>query len=83
MTRPSLNRMMRCARAGERVIVRDENDRRLRFAIERLEQLDDVRAGVAVEISRRLVGEQDARRVRECARDRDALLLAAGELRGK
>ena len=35
----------------------------------------------AVEISRRLVGQQDPGIVREGARDRDALLLAAGELR--
>ena len=83
MTRPSLSRMMRCVRARERVIVRHENDRRLRLAVERLEQIDDVRAGVAVEISRRLVGEQDSRRVGERARDRDALLFAAGELRGE
>ena len=49
-TRPSLNRMIALRARGERMIVRDEHDRRLRFAIERLEQLDDVRAGVAVEI---------------------------------
>ena len=51
-----------------------------RLAVERLEQLDDVRAGLAVEVARRLVGEEQARRVAERARDGDALLLAAGEL---
>ena len=72
---------MRSRVAGEREVVRDEHDRRPRFAVERLEQLDDARAGVAVEIAGRLVGEEDARRVGERARDGDALLLAAGELR--
>src|SRR4051812_41763370 len=35
-----------------------------------------------VEVSGRLVGEQDTRSIRDRARDRDALLLAAGKLRG-
>ena len=35
--------------------------------------------GVRVEIAGRLVGQQDARRVGDRARDRDALLFAAGE----
>ena len=34
-----------------------------------------------IEIAGRLVGEQDARRIGDRARDRDALLLAAGQLR--
>ena len=42
---------------------------------------EDVLGGVHVEIAGRLVGEQDARRVGDRARDRDALLLAAGQLR--
>ena len=37
--------------------------------------------GARVEIAGRLVGEQDARRVGDRARDRDALLLAAGQFR--
>ena len=40
------------------------------------------RDGPAVEIAGRLVGEQQVRLVRERARDRDALLLAAGQLPG-
>ena len=63
--------------------MRDEHDRRARLAVERLEQLDDARAGLAVEVARRLVGEEEARRVAERARDGDALLLAARELVGK
>ena len=37
--------------------------------------------GVRVEISGRLVGQQHARRIGDRARDRDALLLAAGKFR--
>ena len=37
--------------------------------------------GARVEVAGRLVGEQDARRVGDRARDRDALLLAARKLR--
>ena len=60
-----------------------EHDRGVGLPVERLEQLDDAAAGVAVEISRRLVGEEDARRVRERAGDRHALLFAAGQLHGE
>ena len=37
--------------------------------------------GARIEIAGRLVGQQHARRVGDRARDRDALLLAAGKLR--
>ena len=45
------------------------------------EERDDVRARGAVEVPRRLVGEDDARLLDERPGDRDALLLAAGEMR--
>ena len=45
------------------------------------QQLDDVVAGGAVEIARRLVREHDHRLVGQRPRDRDALLLAARQLR--
>src|SRR5439155_17976701 len=44
---------------------------------------NDLVGSLAVEVPRRLVGQQNARLVRQCARDRNALLLAAGELRRK
>src|ERR1700738_2717179 len=44
---------LRAAREAE--VVRHEHDRRPRFAVEVLQQLDDVRAGVAVEIPGGLV----------------------------
>ena len=44
------------------------------------EQLHDAGARGGVEVSGRLVGEQDLRLVDDGAGDRDALLLTAGEL---
>ena len=67
----------------ERQIVRHENDGRSRLAIQCLEQLDDAHSCVTIEISRRLIREQNPRPVRECACDRDSLLLAARELSRK
>ena len=45
------------------------------------ERAENVVGGADVEIAGRLVGEKDARRIGDRARDRDALLLAAGEFR--
>ena len=47
------------------------------------EQADHVRAGLRVEVSGRLVGEDHARLDDERTGDRDALLLTAGELGGR
>src|SRR5262245_54393539 len=67
----------------ETKVVSDKDDRRSRLSIESLEQGDNFRPSVAVEISCGLVGEQDHRTIYERACDRDALLLAAGKLRRK
>ena len=48
--------------------------------MEVVEELDDLGAGVAVEVARRLVGEEDGRLRDEGAGDPDALLLAARQL---
>src|SRR5690606_3719220 len=66
---------------GAEGIVRDEHERRPALAVQFLHQRDGAFAGRGVEISGRLVGEQDPRLVDERARERDALLLAARELR--
>jgi hypothetical protein len=71
-----------CARSECR-IVRDENNGGSCFTIQRFEQLEYTRACIRVEVSRRLIREQNSRRIRECARDRNALLLAARELHWK
>ena len=51
------------------------------LAIAVKQKLDDLAAGRFVEIAGRLVGHQDRRVGRDRARERDALLLAAGKLR--
>ena len=66
---------------GDLGIVGDEDERRLAGAVNLQEQVDDMSARRAVEVAGRLVGQQDRRVVRERARDGDALLLAARELR--
>ncbi len=66
---------------GDLGIVGDEDERRASRAVDLQQQVDDVAAGRAVEIAGRFVRQQDRRVVGERAGDRDALLLAARELR--
>ena len=60
--------------------MRDENQRRATPRLEREEEIDDLAAGLAVEIAGRLIGEQEARARDERAGERHTLLLATGEL---
>ena len=62
--------------------MRDDDDGETLAAVELAEHVHDFDRGGGVEVAGGLVGEQDARVVDEGARDGDALLLAAGELRG-
>ena len=64
----------------ELYVVRRDDDRRPMTKAEPCEQLDHIGTGLRVEVARRLVGEDHARLVRERTRDRNPLLLAAGEL---
>ena len=64
---------------GDVVFVGDHDDGLARV-VEPAEHLHDLVAGLGVEVARRLVGEDDVRVVDQRAGDRDALLLAAGEL---
>ena len=61
-------------------IVRDHDDGLAVLAVERLQQVEDLVAGLAIEIAGRLVAEQQRRIGDDRARDADALLLAAREL---
>ena len=61
-------------------IVRDHHDRLAVLAVERLQQIEDLVAGLAIEVAGRLVAEQQRRVGDDRARDADALLLAAREL---
>ena len=66
---------------GDAVVVRDEQHRHPVLVAHAAEQVEDLRAGLGVERAGRLVREQQPRPVRERARDRDPLALAAGERR--
>ena len=67
------------ARRGVRV-VRHHHDRLAVLAVERLQQIEDLVAGLAIEVAGRLVAEQQRRVGDDGAGDADALLLAAREL---
>ena len=68
-------------RRGSR-LVGDHHDRLAELLDGVPEQLEDLAARLRVEVARRLVREHDGRLRDERPRDRDALLLAARELRG-
>ncbi len=65
-----------------RRVVGDQQQGRLALRAQGEQCLDDVRAGLAVEIAGRLVGEQKPGTGGEGPRNRYALLFAAGKLRG-
>ena len=64
---------------GDLVLVGDQDDRPA-LPVEAIEDLHHLLRGGGVEVAGRLVGEDHRRVGDERARDRDALLLAAGEL---
>ena len=61
-------------------IVRDHHDRLPVIAVERLQQIEDLVAGLAIEIAGRLVAEQQRRVGDDRARNADALFLSARQL---
>ena len=67
------------ARRGVR-IVRDHDDGLALLLVQRLQQVEDLIAGLAVEVAGRLVAQQQRRIGDDRARDADALLLTAGQL---
>jgi len=75
--------LLALGRVGGRRVVGDEDDRDAVLFVERSQEREDLVAGRRVEVAGGLVGEQHAWLVREGARDRDTLLLATRELRGK
>ena len=58
-------------------VVRDHHDGLAVVAVERLQQIEDLIARLAIEIAGRLVGEQERRIGNDRAGDADALFLAA------
>ncbi len=65
----------------ERLVVRDEDDRRARLVVHLAQHLEHELAGAEVQVAGRLVAEDQLGRLGERACHGDALLLAAGELR--
>jgi hypothetical protein len=57
-----------------------DQDHRMPFVSELLEQAEDFFAGFTVECTGWLIGQEDRRTVDQCASDRNALLLATGQL---
>ena len=68
---------------GQARVVRGDDHGRAVLRGEIREQVDDLPARRRVEVAGRLVGEHDARLDRQRACDRDALLLAARQVRGQ
>jgi hypothetical protein len=68
--------------SGDGVVVGDDDEAIAEIAMEPQKQIDDLVAGVNVEISGGFIGEDQGGTVAQGARDGDALLLAAGELGG-
>jgi acyl-CoA thioesterase-1 len=60
--------------------MRDEQQSHAALSLLGKQQIGDLATGIGVEISRRLVGDEEGGRRRKCARDGDALLFAAGKL---
>ena len=65
---------------GRLRIVRHHDDRLALRAIQRLQQVHDLLGAAPVEVARRLVAHEQRRIGDERARDRDSLLLTAGQL---
>src|SRR5579871_3642819 len=64
-------------------IVRGKNEAGMRLSLHPPHEFDDRCPCRAVEVGRRLIGEHELRSLDERARDRNALLLAAGQLVGQ
>jgi len=65
---------------GQRGVVRNEDQRGALDTVQVQQQVEDVLAVGGVEVAGRLVGQDDGRAQDKGARQRNALLLAAGEL---
>ena len=79
--RPSSRWIRAVGRGGRVVVVRDHHGRLPERVGGVAQEREHLVAGLRVEVAGRLVGEEDGRLGDERARDGDALLLAAGELR--
>src|SRR5579883_2883034 len=67
---------------GDLAVVSDQDHRHSPLAVQPLEDPHDLSAGVRVEITSRLISQDQARMMNKGSSNRHALLLAAGELAG-
>ena len=67
---------------GDQRVVGHEQDRRLELAVDPAQHLEQLRGAGAIQLAGGLVGEEHTRPVRQRHRDRDLLLLAAGQAAG-
>ena len=74
--------MRRSALSASALLVRHQHQGGALFAIQRQQQFQHDAAGGSVEVAGGFVGQENGRTQREGARQRHALLLAAGELHG-
>ena len=66
-----------------RLVVRDHQHRRSQPVVQIVDQLQDLRAGLRIQIAGGLIGQQNRRINAQRACDRHALALAAGEFVGQ
>lgn len=63
------------------LVVADESDREVVFTVQLPEELQNFRAGTAIQVAGGFVGEQQSWLFDQGPRDRNALLLATGQFR--
>src|SRR2546423_11912896 len=78
----SVTHMDNAPSCPRKLLVVGDDDERRAIAVQPLKQRNDFGAGAGVELSRRLVGEEQRWPVRERARDGNALLLSARQFGG-
>src|ERR1035437_3564121 len=71
------------AQSGHHFGVVGRHQNRHAHVVDPEQQLDDLPANERIQVARRLVGDEEARVVHQCASYRGALLLAPGQLAGK
>ena len=64
---------------GDRRVVRDQDDRQAILAVEVAEEVEDLLAGLGVEVAGGFIGDQERAPVDQRPGDRDPLLLPARE----
>src|SRR5438132_6121299 len=77
---PSIPNMNDARRLPRHIILMRDNDDRVAMVVQVAEEVEDLAAGLRVEVAGRLVGQQQRRLVHQRAGDGDALALSSGQL---